>query len=53
MESFGLYCNAAFLGRKALGIMTCSDSLITGKAMTTHDRQTALGNMVTIALECL
>jgi purine-nucleoside phosphorylase len=50
MESFALYCNAAWLGRKALAMFTCSDSNVTRKEMSPEERQTALGAMFEVAL---
>lgn len=51
MECYALYCNAAYLGKKALTILTCSDSNVTRKEMTSLERQTALTNMFKVALE--
>ncbi len=51
MECYALYCNAAYLHRKALTILTCSDSNVTHKEMSALERQTALQTMFTIALE--
>lgn len=51
MECYALYCNAAYLGKKALTILTCSDSNVTRKEMTSAERQTALVNMFEVALE--
>jgi purine-nucleoside phosphorylase len=51
MESFALYCNAAYLGKKALAMFTCSDSNVTGEGMSPAERQTALGHMFDVALE--
>lgn len=51
MECFALYCNAAWLGKKALTILTCSDSNVTGKSMSPAERQEALGAMFDVALE--
>jgi purine-nucleoside phosphorylase len=50
MESYALYCNASYLGRKALAMFTCSDSNVTHRAMSPEERQTALGNMFEVAL---
>jgi purine-nucleoside phosphorylase len=50
MECFALYCNAAWMGRRALTILTCSDSPISGKEMTPAERQTALDAMFEVAL---
>jgi purine-nucleoside phosphorylase len=51
MESFALYCNAAYLGKKALAMFTCSDSNVTGDGMSPEERQTALAHMFDVALE--
>ena len=51
MECFALYCNAAYLGKKALTILTCSDSNESRREMSPEERQTALGNMFELALE--
>jgi purine-nucleoside phosphorylase len=50
MESYALYCNAAYLGKKALTILTCSDSNVTGRGLSAEERQTALVNMFKIGL---
>jgi len=51
MECYALYCNAAYLGKKALTLLTCSDSNITRKEMTPQERQTSLNSMFDIALD--
>ncbi len=51
MECYALYCNAAYLGKKALTLLTCSDSNVTRKEMTPAERQTALTAMFSVALE--
>ena len=51
MESFALYCNAAYLGKKALAIFTCSDSNVSHAQMSATERQTALDHMFDVALE--
>jgi purine-nucleoside phosphorylase len=51
MESYALYCNAAYLKKKALTILTCSDSNVTLKGLNADERQTALINMFKIGLE--
>ena len=50
MEAAALYMNAARLGKKALGIMTISDSLVTGEALSAKDRQVSFNEMMEIAL---
>lgn len=51
MEAFGLYANAIKYNKKALTIVTCSDSLITKEAMSSMERQTSFKTMVKLALE--
>ena len=51
MECYALYCNAAYLGKKALTLLTCSDSNVTRKEMSPAERQTALTAMFRVALE--
>ena len=51
MEAAGLYCNAAFTGKRALAICSISDSLVTGEALPAEDRQTNFTTMMKIALE--
>jgi purine-nucleoside phosphorylase len=50
MESYALYCNAAFLGRKALTVLTCSDSNVSGHSLSAEKRQTSLDLMFKIGL---
>ena len=51
MECFALYCNAAYLRKKALTLLTCSDSNISRKEMTPQERQTSLNAMFDVALD--
>nr|WP_072515155.1 purine-nucleoside phosphorylase [Ndongobacter massiliensis] len=51
METAGLYTTARKLGRRALGLFTISDSLVTGAAESSEDRQKAYTNMMELALE--
>ena len=51
MEIAALYLAAAVCGRKALGMVTISDQLVTHKAMTAQERQESFGNMMSVALE--
>ena len=51
MEAAGLYMNAAKLGKKALAILTISDHLYTGEALSAEDRQNTFNDMMLIALE--
>lgn len=50
MESFALFANAKFLGKKAACILTVSDSLVTHKATTAKERQNSFNKMMEIAL---
>lgn len=51
MEAAALYMNAARCGKNALAICTISDSLVTGAATTSQERQSSFADMVKIALE--
>jgi purine-nucleoside phosphorylase len=51
METYSLYCNAAWLGKKALSIVTITDSCVTGTGLNKEDRMPALHPMIEIALE--
>lgn len=51
MESYGLYTVALKHKKKALGIFTISDSLITGESETSENRQKAFTAMMEYALE--
>ena len=53
MECYALYCNAAYLKKKALTLLTCSDSNISRKEMSPAERQTSLGAMFDVALDLL
>jgi len=50
MEAAALYMNAAFLGAKALTILTVSDSLVTHEATTSEEREKTFTDMMQIAL---
>lgn len=50
MEAAELYTLAARYGRRALAVLTVSDHLITGEALSSEDRQSSFGDMVEIAL---
>ena len=50
MESYALYANAAYLGKRALGIFTVSDSFHNEPMLTPEQRQLGLSNMVEVAL---
>lgn len=51
MEAAGLYLNAAAAGKRALAICTVSDHILRGEHLSPDQRQTAFGEMMTIALE--
>lgn len=51
MESFALFANAKFLGKKAGCLLTVSDSLVTHEATTAQERQESFNKMMEIALE--
>lgn len=51
METAALYMNAARTGKNALTICTISDSLVTGEATTSEERQTSFADMMKVALE--
>jgi purine-nucleoside phosphorylase len=51
MEASALYTLAAKFGRRALGIMTVSDHLITREETTAAERQSTFSEMVAIALD--
>ncbi len=50
MESFGLFANARFLGKKAACLLTISDSIVTHEETTAEQRQSAFVEMMEIAL---
>ncbi len=51
MESFALFHNAKVLGKKAACLLTISDNLVTKEETTSIERQTALKDMIELALE--
>ena len=51
MEASALYTNAARAGKNALAIFTISDSLVTGEATSSAERQSAFTDMMSVALE--
>ena len=52
MESYALYCNASRLNKRALTILTVSDSFVYPEENTTaEERQTSFTSMMKIALE--
>ncbi|WP_031489191.1 purine-nucleoside phosphorylase [Ureaplasma canigenitalium] len=50
MESFGLFANAHILNKKAATLLTVSDSLVNGEALSPEERATTFKNMVELAL---
>lgn len=50
MEAHALYLTAARAGVKALAILTVSDSLLTGEALSADDREQSFNQMVKLAL---
>lgn len=50
MESTALYMNAARLNKKALCMLTVSDEILTGKSLSSEERQNSFVNMMTVAL---
>ncbi|AGI69539.1 purine nucleoside phosphorylase deoD-type [Octadecabacter antarcticus 307] len=50
METAELYILAARYGRRALGVMTVSDHLLTGEALPADQRESSFGDMIEIAL---
>ena len=51
MESAALYMNAARAGKRALGIFTVSDHLVTGESTSAEERQNSFTEMMKLALE--
>jgi len=51
METAGLYYTAMAAGKKALSILTITDHLFTGEALTPLERQETLNDMIQVALE--
>jgi len=51
MECAELYTLAAKYGREALGILTISDSMVTGETTTAEERQNTFTRMMEVALE--
>lgn len=50
METAALYMTAARLNKRALGILTVSDHLLTKEETTPFERETAFNDMITVAL---
>ena len=53
MEIAALYMNAARSGRRALGICTISDNILTGEATTAEERQTTFTKMMDVAFSLI
>ena len=53
MEIAALYMNAARAGKRALGICTISDHILTGEATTAEERQTTFTHMMDVAFSLL
>lgn len=51
MEAAGLYCNAAYAGKRALCICTISDHLYREEFLSSAERQTSFSQMIEIALD--
>ena len=51
MESYALYCNAQKFNKKALCILTCSDSFLVKGILTPEERQSGLARMIEIGIE--
>ena len=51
MEAAALYLNAARAGKKALCMLTISDHIYTGEALSAEDRQNSFHEMMEVALE--
>ncbi|MFP3960629.1 MAG: purine-nucleoside phosphorylase [Spirochaetaceae bacterium] len=51
METAALYTTAAKFGRRALTILTISDSLVTGEELSAKERETSFREMIEIALD--
>lgn len=53
MELPALYANAAFAGKRALGILSISDVIGKNEELSPEDRQTKFTNMMELALETI
>ncbi len=51
MEAAALYMNAARAGKKALCLLTISDSPTSGEALSAEERQNSFTDMMKLALE--
>ena len=50
MEAAALYCNAAYLGKRALALCTISDHIVTGEELDAAARQSTFTAMMEVAL---
>jgi purine-nucleoside phosphorylase len=53
METYALYCLAAYYHKKALSILTVSDSFVDDKITTAEEREKAFTNMIEVALSLI
>lgn len=53
MEAPALYMNAARAGKKAMVMVTISDNIVTGEAMSSDERQTSFTNMMDVAFDII
>lgn len=53
MEAYALYCNAAYLRKNALAILTVSDSFVSEETTTSSERETTFNDMVKIGLSLI
>lgn len=51
MESFALFANARYLGKKAAALLTISDVIPTGEVISADARERSLAPMIELALE--
>ena len=51
MESYALFATAAYCHKKALTLLTASDSLVTNEVTTAQEREKTFTAMMEIALE--
>ena len=50
METAALYMTAAYSGKRALGIFTCSDHILKGESLPAAERQNSFTQMMEVAL---
>lgn len=51
METYALYCNAAYTHKRALSVITMTDNCVTGESLKDEERMSANGRMIRVALE--